>query len=185
MRNPAARSRVPAAMRPSRLAPVLLALPILLAGCGIVHNPFPPPTEPVDPRVPSAAPPDPQAQAQVGQLRAALAAWESSAIDSYTWKLAVLCECSPSGPIEVTVVDGTPTKVVSPQGERDLAELEGFPLTVDAVLKEAIDAIDGGGKVEVEWAARPGLPASITIDRMPSAIDDELILEVTGLDPAP
>ena len=93
--------------------------------------------------------------------------------------------CELSGPLEITVVDGAPTKVVGQQGEVDLADLAGFPLTVDAVLQEGIDAIDKGGRVDVEWSARQGVPSSITIDRMPRAIDDELILEVAGLVPAP
>ena len=177
-----------------RHLPALALAACLVAGCGIINNPFPPPAQPAErppaePRVPIPAPPDPQtnalAQAQRARLRAALAAWGASGIDSYTWKLAVLCECSPSGPIEVTVVDGAPTRVVTQTGEANLDDLAGFPLTVDAVLQEAIDAIDGGGTVEVEWGDQAGVPKSMTIDRMPRAIDDELILEVTGLDPAP
>jgi hypothetical protein len=161
------------------LAPLLLAA-LAVAGCSMLADPFatqPAGRVPVDPAQPPPGDPSRFVEAK--------AAWTSNGIDDYTWQVTSFCECALNGPVEITVVDGAPTKVVTQQGEVPLENLVGFPLTVDDVLDHAVNAVAGGGSVDVTWGQVPGVPAAITIDPVPGAIDDEINLLVDRLDPAP
>ena len=145
---------------------------LLVAGCGMLPIPF---------STPAAVP----VRGGAGPIREAKDVWQANGIDSYTWRFESACECALNGPIDVTVVDGVATKVVTPGGVIPLADVAGFPLTVDAMWDAAIEAADSGGKVDLEWGPIAGVPARILIDRVPAAIDDELSLRVVRLDPAP
>ena len=159
---------------PPRLLPLLAAAALVLAGCGYVNNPFPPPAQPaVDPAA------DP--------IAAHLDAWRASGIDSYTWQVEFLCECGLSGLRQITVVDGVVTEVRTPTAVVPLDQLEEAPLTVDAVLEAAVEASRvEGATITGRWADDSnGVPTTLTIDPDPQTLDDELSLRVVRLDPAP
>ena len=64
----------------------------------------------------------------------------------------------------------------------DLASIEGFPLTIDAVFDEAARTLEAGGRVTAEWAP-DGLPRQLNLDRDLQAVDDELGITITEVAP--
>ncbi len=171
---------------------LLPAIVLAVAACADVSPPTPtprtsaaqPPTASPTPLVevvPMSIMPSLDPSSMVGQ---AIAAWQTAAIDDYTWQLRFACECGYPGPLQVTVVDGNVTQVTGPTGAIALTDVEGLPLTVDRLLASASDAVRGGGSVKATWGP-DGVPSQISIDFDPHTIDDELDVTVSRFRPAP
>lgn len=143
----------------------LVAVALLVAGCGLV--PFVTPS-PVNPRA---------------DLAAHRQAWTSRGVTTYAWTVSFGCECVINGPVEVTVAAGVATDATMSGAPIPIAQLSGFPLTVDALYAEAQAALDGGGTITATWGDG-GLPATILIDPIPNAVDDELSVTVTTFVPS-
>lgn len=154
---------------PKRLVAVvaLLAAALLLSGCSLLRLPTP---------SPAVARPD-------ADLAAHRQAWTARGIDSYTWTLSFGCECMINGPVRVVVTGGVATAVTMDGKAVPLDQVQGFPLTVEALYAKAQAALDGGGSVTPTWGSG-GLPTAMLIDPIPNAIDDELSVTVTALVPA-
>ena len=150
-----------------------LAFAVFIAGCTL-YDPPPLATAPAQ-----ARPPGPIGPEDLGAQRAI---WAGQGIDDYTWDVAFGCECMLNGPTTVIVVDGTPTAARNNGQPVDLASIEGFPLTIDAVFDEAVRTIEGGGRVTAEWAPG-GLPRQLNLDRDLQAVDDELGITILEIAP--
>lgn len=111
-------------------------------------------------------------------------AWASGGVTSYTWQVTFGCECLLSGPTTVTVVDGAPVEVMGGMGVVRPEDIEGFPLTIDALYAEARRTLEGGGTVAVTWDPASGLPVTMQLDRDLQAVDDELFVTVDSVTPA-
>lgn len=116
--------------------------------------------------------------AMAQELAARLEHWRAQGVADYSWQVAFGCECLLNGPTTITVADGAPTAVRNESIDVGLEDLEGFPLTVDALLEEGLRTLAGGGSVEATWDAATGLPRRLLLDRVPNAMDDELSVEV-------
>ena len=166
----------------SHARPVLLfaLLALGLAACSDLPVPLLPTPTPGPAALVSPLPPF-----DLGaQLRPAQAAWATTGSTRYTWEISFACECR-GMELRVTVVDGAVTRVRAPDRELARSDVEGFPLTVDALLQRAIDATSAGGSVQGEWSDTTGVPTWMSIDPDPHAVDDELSVTVSRFDPAP
>ncbi len=106
------------------------------------------------------------------------AAWRASGIDSYVWQVSYSCLCQMTTPVEITVVDGRVTSVTSLDKRPSMDGTEVFPLTVDSLYEQARETIAGGGAVVATWKAGSDVPATLTLDPIPRAVDDELLISV-------
>ena len=84
------------------------------------------------------------------------AAWVANGIDSYTWQVQSSCECALNGPVIITVVDGTPTKVVTQQGRSRsrTSPASRSPSTTSSSRRR--QAVADGGTVDVDLGRGPG-----------------------------
>ncbi|HEX5827319.1 MAG TPA: DUF6174 domain-containing protein, partial [Candidatus Limnocylindrales bacterium] len=138
----------------------------------------------VQPGQPSpAGPVVPSGRIGPADLAAARAAWEARGIDDYTWEVVFGCECLLNGSTVVRVADGVPVEAANNGAPIAIADIEGFPLTVEAVFDEARATLEGGGSVSASWDAT-GLPREMALDRVPEAVDDELGITVRSFTPA-
>jgi Family of unknown function (DUF6174) len=158
-----------------RTVPVLASALLLLAGCSLLPGSTPTVPEPV--AVPPAGPIGP------GDLAAQRAIWDAQAIDDYRWDVSFECECLLNGATTVTVVDGIATGALNNGQPVELAGIEGFPLTIEAVFDAAAATLRGGGTVDATWGAG-GLPTRLRLDRDVQAVDDELGIVVGSVTPA-
>lgn len=157
---------------PRRLLAIvaLVAAALLVTGCGLLPVPTP---------GPATAP----GGVTAADLAAHRQAWTWRGITSYTWTVSFGCECMIDGPVEVTVAGGVATSATMAGAPIPVAQLSGFPLTVDALHAKAQAALDGGGTVTAIWGSG-GLPATMLIDPIRNAVDDELSVTVTSFAPA-
>ncbi len=160
------------AIRRTPLLPAL-ASAVVLAGCSVLYDPLP-----TVMGLPVPAP----GIVGPGDLAAQRATWKAQGIDDYTWDVAFGCECMLNGPTTVTVVDGAPVMARNNGRPVDLATIQGFPLTIDAVFDEAVRTLEAGGTVTAEWAP-DGLPRELDLDRDLQAVDDELGITILQVAP--
>jgi hypothetical protein len=156
-----------------RVSFLALASAMLGAGCTLS---VPQPAATDQAQVPPPGPIGP------GDLAAQRAVWTAQGIDDYTWDVAFGCECLLNGPTTVIVVDGAPTMARNNGQPVDLASIDGFPLTIDAVFDEAARTIESGGRVTGEWGPE-GLPRQLSLDRDLQAVDDELGITILQVAP--
>ena len=117
-----------------------------------------------------------------GDVARAQAAWNAAGIHDYTWHFSVSCECEGMD-VEVTVADGKVTRVRTPTKELKVADMGGYLLTVDDVLREAARASLMGGTVQGTWRSN-GVPDDVYINPS-NAIDGGDTIGVISFDPAP
>jgi hypothetical protein len=133
---------------------------------------------------PGEAPPGAGGPAIVAEIAAHRLQWLAQGTWSYEWRVTFACECTLSGPTTITVVNGEVTAVSNPRVAVRPDEVEGFPLTVDALYDEALRTLEEGGTAEATWDAASGLPRTLFLDRDRNSIDDELRVTVESLVPA-
>ena len=111
----------------------------------------------------------------------ARAKWQGMGIDSYRITVREICFCpiELGGPFVVTVVRGQVTSVVYAGEGPPIAPHERIPLTVVELFETVDDALREADDVEAEYDPTYGFPASIRIDRIQNAIDDEVYYEAT------
>lgn len=157
-----------------RATPFLaLAFAVFIAGCTL-YDPPPVATAPAQ-----ARPPGPIGLEDLAAMRAA---WGAEGVADYAWEVAFGCECLLNGQTNVRVVDGVPVEAVNNAQPVDLASIEGFPLTIDAVFDAVQDTLEGGGTVTVTWSAG-SMPTQLSLDRDLQAVDDELGVTILGVTP--
>ena len=132
-----------------------------------------------------AAPPGAGGPAIGADIAAHRLQWLAQGIWSYEWRVTFSCECTLSGPTTIRVENGVVTGVHNPRIAVRPDELEGFPLTVEALYDEALRTLEAGGTAEATWDAATGLPRTLFLDRDRNAIDDELSVTIESLVPAP
>lgn len=111
------------------------------------------------------------------------AQWASKGIDDYTFTITGQCFCPFTDPIDITVVDGVATAVTKAGQAVQPNDVLGIPKTVPelfAVMTAHADA----AALTVQWDPALGFPASIQIDSIANAVDDEFGYTVTNLRPA-
>lgn len=116
-------------------------------------------------------------EAALAELTAARTRWIVSAPARYALEERVVCFCPPeyTGPFEVTVEAGKVVDVAfapggsegEPPAEAEVYSVEGLFDRIERELAEA-------GRVVVEYDPETGLPASVQVDRITNAIDDEI-----------
>jgi Family of unknown function (DUF6174) len=161
--------------RHRRMTEIRRALPFLVvvlllfvAGCSLI---------------PSLVPTNASPEVLPAELAVQREAWRAAGVTDYEWDVSFACECGLGGPTTITVVAGKPVKVVNNGRQVDLATVEGFPLTVDALFADAARTIAGGGTAQATWAGG-GVPKTMNLDRDLRAIDDELFVTVNSFTPA-
>jgi len=110
--------------------------------------------------------------------------WQGKGIASYTFSVSRPCFCPPewSGPFEVTVVDGATTVVTYEGAPAAAANVEHIPKTIEAVFDLLI--ANAATTVEVTYDPIFGFPASISVDPLVNAIDDEFDITISDFQPS-
>lgn len=95
--------------------------------------------------------------------------------EDYTYVLEVFCYCPVTGPVKVTVEDGSVVDAVtttkSPGQPKGMEAPEFLRKTINDLIAIANDPkID---EVSVEWAEGAGYPTTIVTDPIENAVDDE------------
>ena len=108
--------------------------------------------------------------------------WRSQGFASYTFSVSRPCFCPPewSGPFEVTVVDGATTVVTYQGAPAPAANVEHIPKTIEAVFDLLI--ANAATTVDVTYDPIFGFPASMSVDPIVNAIDDEFGITITNFD---
>jgi hypothetical protein len=108
--------------------------------------------------------------------------WEERAPGEYRYTLTLQCFCAPPAnqPVTVTVRDGEVVAVEPAIGE---AEPGGqLPLRIEELFDTAAEAIADADRVEIDYDREFDFPASIAIDALAEAIDDETTYLVTDFE---
>ena len=111
--------------------------------------------------------------------------WRSQGIDSYriTVRESCFCPIELGGPFVVTVVRGQITSVAYTGEGTDVVPHERIPLTVDELFATVETAAREAAKVEAEYDPTYGFPATIFVDRIQNAVDDEVYYSATEFTP--
>jgi hypothetical protein len=118
------------------------------------------------------------------RLEEARREWRNLGWDSYAFTLRRLCFCGGgTDPAEVVVLGGERVSVtVLETGEPVPAEWSQYYLTVEELFDFIEDAIERKAhEIEIRYERATGLPASIRIDYIENAIDEEMAFEASGL----
>ena len=126
-----------------------------------------------------------------GDLESARQQWEASGISHYRFNLNMVCFCafSENMPLVVEVQDGNVVSMEYQNGnEIDPASLEFFQRyeTIDKIFAELKKAAGGeADEVTVSFDDTYGFPEQIDIDVIKEAIDDELVMTISGFEVLP
>ena len=126
-----------------------------------------------------------------GDLDSARRQWEQAAISHYRFNLNMVCFCAfaENMPLTIEVQDGEVVSMEYQNGnEIDPASLEFFQRyeTIDKIFAELGKAIDGeADEVTVSFDDAYGFPEQVDIDFIEEAIDDELVLTISGFEVLP
>jgi hypothetical protein len=148
---------------------VAATLAAFLVGCDLLSLPTP------DPR-----------QALAAEAAARQSAWKAHGITSYTFEVLYGCFCPPdmTGPFEVTVVEGAVESITRDGravGPGDM--IRGIPTTIDAVFGVVATSLQAA-QIVVTFDPDWDFPATIEVDPIENAVDDEFGVQVTGFRPA-
>ncbi len=126
-----------------------------------------------------------------GDLESARQQWQDAAISHYRFNLHMVCFCAfaENMPLVVEVQDGNVVSMEYQNGtEIDPASLEFFQRyeTIEKIFTELEKAIGGeADEVTVSYDDAYGFPEQIDIDFIEEAIDDELVLTISGFEALP
>ena len=127
----------------------------------------------------------------LGNLESARRQWQEAGISHYRFNLNMVCFCAfaENMPLVVEVQDGNVVSMEYQNGnEIDPASLEFFQRyeTIDRIFAELEKAMDGeADEVTVSYDDTYGFPEQVDIDFIKEAIDDELVLTVSGFEVLP
>jgi hypothetical protein len=95
------------------------------------------------------------------------------AAQDYSYHLEVLCFCPQLGTVEVVVRDGKVSDATSLDGPQAGVPAPEFArLSIDDILAQA--HAPGIAKAKIDWPDGQDHPSSVTIDRIPQGVDDEV-----------
>ena len=100
--------------------------------------------------------------------------WQSKGIDDYVITVRLTCFCPPTEAVRTVVRNDSIRRVT--KGERRLAAHRGY--SMDELFTMIRDASAEADRVEVAYTRR-GVPRSITIDPIETAIDEESYYSVS------
>lgn len=113
--------------------------------------------------------------------------WEAQSISDYRFNLNIGCFCPWTDlmPLTIEVRNGKPVSITS--GGEQITEpyLESFTQydTMEKLFEVILSAQESGAdEIKVEYDPVYGFPASVAIDYIELAIDDEMGLYVTGFE---
>lgn len=110
------------------------------------------------------------------------AQWASKQIEDYTFSISAQCFCPFTDPVDVTVVGGVVTGVTKAGQAVQPNEVAGIPKTIIELFAVVTTHADAAA-LAVEWDSAFGFPASIQVDPIANAIDDEVGYTVTNFRP--
>lgn len=140
--------------------PVLLALPLLAAGCGIVED-------------------EDRDALKENRMR-----WARQNLTDYQYQLRVSCFCPYFGNVTVTVRADTLAAVEAPELEMPMLpqDLNTFK-TIDGLFDVAEQAIEEADQFTIQYDAQMGYPVKIDIDYYLNAVDDEITYTAANVRP--
>ncbi len=156
--------RYPVRLRPTRTSLLFIGLTVLLAACSLL---------------PGASPRPPEALVALAEHQAQ---WQAKGLTDYTFTITAQCFCPFSDPLDVTVAGGVATRITKAGQPVAPREVEGLPKTVPELFA-VLTARAGAAKLSVEWDPAFGFPASIQVDPIANAIDDEFGYVITNFRP--
>jgi hypothetical protein len=113
--------------------------------------------------------------------------WAAAGIEDYRFVLDWQCFCiGGTGPIELTVTDGAPTAAswLDP-GSVEAEEIPPeVPRTIDAVFDLVEAETPASDLVVATFDDQLGHPSTVYFDRLRNAVDDELTIVISDLQPA-
>lgn len=109
--------------------------------------------------------------------------WTSSGVSHYTFELTISCFCPffEVNPVTVEVKDGKIVSMTDASGQplkEEFAQTFEEAATVEGLFAIAEENIANADEVEVTYDAQYGFPASIVVDRIKLAVDDEISYHV-------
>lgn len=107
-------------------------------------------------------------------LSSAWQAWQSKGIDDYVISVRRSCFCVPTDAVRTVIRNDRTLRVT--QGERVLSSRRGW--SMDELFTMIRSASVEADRVEVDYTRR-GVPASITVDPIDDAADDEAYYTVS------
>jgi len=112
--------------------------------------------------------------------------WNNQKITHYRYELRVLCFCPTelTAPVKVEAKDGNTIslKYVASGEDVKMTEFQNYD-TMDKMFKVIQDAIDRkAAEITAKFDSKLGFPASIRIDNIEQAIDDEISFEITNVE---
>ena len=111
--------------------------------------------------------------------------WDRQGIDSYSFTIREICFCpiELGGPFRVVVRDGRPVSITRVETGEAAAPEGHVPVTIDQLFAITREAMREADEVEVDYDPTYGFPASVRIDRIENAVDDEVYYEATDFQP--
>jgi len=110
--------------------------------------------------------------------------FRSTVGESYTFTFEFVSSVTAeAGPISIDVVGGRVGAATYPDAMTRQVLPEIPMLTVADFFDRARSVLAGGGEVEVALDPSYGYPLTMTLDAIPDAIDDEMSVRITSLDP--
>ena len=107
------------------------------------------------------------------------AKWDSLGVTHYRFELTIGCFCSFRDvmPVTVEVKDGQIVSLTDVNGQPLTEEFRATfekAATVDGLFAVAEENLSNADQVEVTYDAQYGFPASIVVDQIKMAVDDEI-----------
>ena len=125
---------------------------------------------------------------EIDRLRAARARWQAQDIDSYTMRYVRSCFCPPPNAADIVVRNGAIESVTDvASGEAvavDTSGIWGF-LPVDALFAAIEAALGQADVTTIAYDDELGYPTNASFDFLRGAVDDELSVAITNLQPLP
>lgn len=109
--------------------------------------------------------------------------WNSLGVSHYTFELTISCFCPffEVNPVTVEVKDGKIVSMTDASGQplkAEFAQTFEEAATVEGLFAIAEENLANADEVEVTYDAQYGFPASIVVDRIKMAVDDEISYHV-------
>jgi hypothetical protein len=175
--------------RVALLSAAVVAAAALAAACSSGEDPSPTPsTSPTLTATSAPTPteeptrtPDPVLLAELDENRQK---WQAAGITDYQFTIALMCFCAFGGPVNMevhgdavsmTYEDGTPLD----RSSAGYGPYSGYS-TIDLTFGELVRELNKADDMEVAYDPTFGYPTTIRIDRIKTAADDELSVEISA-----
>jgi hypothetical protein len=123
-------------------------------------------------------------------FNAAQSRWQSAHLTHYRYDLHVGCFCAfvDRMPLSIEVENGTVKSMLYNDGTpvpQDQQEIFARYAPIDTMFAFTADALHRADETKVEYDAKYGFPATLYIDYIRQAADDELSLSASNFQPLP